>query len=490
MKRDLKKEFLENLIEEGKIRPKDCPAPYNTSVYAEYQSNTFYDEANNNYPLTFLRSDEFFEQMEKHPKYMSLLPDGFFDHNELWTLLKGNPISALTFRANELTPSMYAFAVMQDYRLFPFLNINHQTTDLVLYVINKEPLMLEYVRNDLLLYYICNKAVKMNWRAIEFVPSSIIDKNMIDIANSQEDADLLYILPDKHLNSDIYTKAVLRNTQKAVNYLAEHLFDEHQIPNFLSSLERLDHENPERFVSNLPDLIISMERKQAAFVKLIEARPHWIELFKPCHVSDGMFGAAVSQGVYPKLNAHTWTPEKVSLAFNVDPKALVNVPNEQIRFLGSDRLRMVFEIALGNGWVNELPHYFFIADIIEEPSYKNALIEHRLPFSYMLNHSNDIDWDKLTTFRSSIDELRMTDEKAPSDKVDQLIEHGIEHYVVLADTDKTLSRTIEFLKAYPRLFNEIPEHIKKDRSAMATLIKEIPRLASNFEVDELVKIFS
>ena len=59
-------------------------------------------------------------------------------------------------------------------------------------------------------FYICQKAVSLDWRAIEFVPTNIIDSKIIEIARQNEDAFLLDKVERSKLDSDFYVEQLIR----------------------------------------------------------------------------------------------------------------------------------------------------------------------------------------------------------------------------------------------------------------------------------------
>lgn len=490
MSRNLQKDFFLDLLENGHITHSNIFSPYKNSINDVYHQNPFYNEFDDNFPIEFLRSTTFMDIVKQHPLYLPALPTEFYSSSELWRLLKINPLIAIAINEQELTASMYAFAIMQDYRLFAFLPHDYQTIELVSIVVNKEPLMLKYVRDDLLLFYICSAAVKKDWRALGFVPTSIIDQGLVNIANANEDAYLLDLVPDTYIDHDMYYKCIMLDAKRTVNFLIKSMLEVGYAQNFVNTLEIGDLITPKLALSWADPKLVTTQNKQIAMTEVMSLRPHWIDYLDPACVGREMLAAVVAQGVYPTLNYMTWTPEMVSTAYSVDRRAILHVPRERLLSLGELRSYNLVVDALENGWSDQVPHHFFTSDIIEKPELNKKLLELRYPYSYILTNAQNIDWNEMLSMQPSIAELQMIEGTAPTEMAESLISHGIEFYAVLDDLDKTLERSVSFLATYPEYTHLLPNWLKEDKLSYRTLLNAVPHLANSMSVEEVVNIYT
>src|SRR5690606_37995547 len=195
---------------------------------------------------------EFVDQIRKNPLYLGYIPPQIFNENDIWDLINANPISIINLDDSYIQPNMYATAVMIEPRLLGLLNESHQTVDVVSEVIKKVPMALQYVRDDLKFFYICQKAVSLDWRAIEFVPPNIIDSKLIEIASKDEDAFLLDKVDRSKLDADFYVDQLMRfPIEGATHVIAANLVNnEQRINELMYFIENLNAYAPQFIFDN------------------------------------------------------------------------------------------------------------------------------------------------------------------------------------------------------------------------------------------------
>ena len=95
MKSNTNQELYNELLREGKIFATNIKPPYGNNIHEEYLSNPFYDPNNRAFNIYYLNSAEFVDQIKKNPLYLGYIPPQIFNENDIWDLIKANPISII-----------------------------------------------------------------------------------------------------------------------------------------------------------------------------------------------------------------------------------------------------------------------------------------------------------------------------------------------------------------------------------------------------------
>lgn len=491
MKSNTNQELYNELLREGKIFATNIKPPYGNNIHEEYLSNPFYDPNNRAFNIYYLNSAEFVDQIKKNPLYLGYIPPQIFNENDIWDLIKANPISIINLDDSYIQPNMYATAVMLEPRLLGLLSESHQTVDIVSEVIKKEPLALQYVRDDLKFFYICQKAVSLDWRAIEFVPTNIIDSKIIEIARQNEDAFLLDKVERSKLDSDFYVEQLIRfPLEGATHVIAANLVsNEQRINELMYFIENLNAYAPQFIFDNCDPKILMHHEKYEALIYMLNKRPEWIQYLKPRFITKDIFEIAISNDIYPKLESVNWTGEIIASAYNINKKAFINLPVDRIASVGSDRITETIVEAIKNGWVEQLPKYMFTDEVVNNIDIRPDLIGNRPPFAYLVTQGHNLDWERVINLDCSVAEMRMLKQTIPTEMTEVFFAKYIESYIAMADTDKTLERTEIFLIKYPNEIRSIPKKFQDDPLIMKQLIKANPLIGRYLEQDEILNLF-
>lgn len=502
MKSNTNQELYNELLQEGKIYPNNIKPPYASNIYNEYITNRFYEPSHRSFSIYFLKTTEFLEKIKRNPLFTGYIPPEIFNENDIWDLVNTNPLCLINIDASYIQPKMYTTAIMLEPRLLGLLPENLQTPEIVQEVINKKPLALQYVRDDLKYYYICQQAVSLDWRALQFVPPSIVDKNLIDIAKQNDDAFLLDIVERDKLNDlDFYISQLVRfPIEGATHLIATNLVnkiietdqlvpDQNKINDLIYFIEHLDTYAPQFIFQNCDPKILMHPDKYEPLITLLSRRPEWITHLNPCLITQDIFEIAIQNNVYPKLESLNWTGPIIASAYTLNKKSFIHLPYNRLRAVGSDRITHTVEEALENGWVDQLPHYFFIDEVVNNEELRPSLIKKRESFSYLINNLDNPDWDHLLSFDYSLAEYRLLKTTIPTEKASSFFEKNIESYVSFENEAKTIDRTEIFLKKYPNEVRSIPREIQQNKALMSKIIESNPLVARYLDNDEIIQIF-
>lgn len=492
MKSNTNQELYNELLREGKIFATNIKPPYGNNIHNEYLSNPFYDPNNRAFNIYYLNSNEFVDQIRKNPLYLGYIPPQIFNENDIWDLINANPISIINLDDSYIQPNMYATAVMIEPRLLGLLNESHQTVDVVSEVIKKVPMALQYVRDDLKFFYICQKAVSLDWRAIEFVPPNIIDSKLIEIASKDEDAFLLDKVDRSKLDADFYVDQLMRfPIEGATHVIAANLVNnEQRINELMYFIENLNAYAPQFIFDNCDPKILMHHEKYDALVYMLSQRPQWIEYLKPRFITKEIFEIALNNGIYPKLESINWTGDLIASAFNLNKRAYVNLPVDRVNAVGVERLTQTIVEAIQNGWVDELPKYVFIDEVVNNLDLRPDLIGQRPELAYLVTQAHNIEWDRVLNLDCSVAEIRLLNDPIPTELAAEFFDRYVESYVALADKDKTLERTEIFLKKYPNEIRSLPKTMQQNYSMMRNLLTGNPLLGRYLQKEEIMDIFA
>ncbi|MDP7849477.1 hypothetical protein [Acinetobacter baumannii] len=407
-------------------------------------------------------------------------------------MINANPISIINLDDSYIQPNMYATAVMIEPRLLGLLNESHQTVDVVSEVIKKVPMALQYVRDDLKFFYICQKAVSLDWRAIEFVPPNIIDSKLIEIASKDEDAFLLDKVDRSKLDADFYVDQLMRfPIEGATHVIAANLVNnEQRINELMYFIENLNAYAPQFIFDNCDPKILMHHEKYDALVYMLSQRPQWIEYLKPRFITKEIFEIALNNGIYPKLESINWTGDLIASAFNLNKRAYVNLPVDRVNAVGVERLTQTIVEAIQNGWVDELPKYVFIDEVVNNLDLRPDLIGQRPELAYLVTQAHNIEWDRVLNLDCSVAEMRLLNDPIPTELAAEFFDRYVESYVALADKDKTLERTEIFLKKYPNEIRSLPKTMQQNYSMMRNLLTGNPLLGRYLQKEEIMDIFA
>lgn len=492
MKSNTNQELYNELLHSGKILATNIKPPYGNNIYKEYTSNRFYDPSNRAFNIYFLKSADFISEIKKNPLFLGYVPPEVFNENDVWDLIYANPLCLINLDDSYIQPKMYATAVMLEPRLLGLLNEFHQTKEIVQEVINKQPLALQYVRDDLKYFYICQKAVSLDWRAIEFVPPNIIDSKIIEIAKESEDAFLLDKIDRSKLDADFYIEQLIKfPIEGATHLIAANLIpNQHRINELIYFIENLDSYSPQYIFDNCDPKVLMHHEKYEAFVHLFSQKPEWIVHLQPCFITKDIFEIAIQNDVYPKLESFNWTGEIIASAYTLNKKAFRYLPYNRLKSVGADRIVQTVAEAIKEGWIDQLPKYFFIDEVVNNEELRQSLLGSRESFAYLITQADKLDWDQLQKFDCSIDEYRLLKQSIPTDKASIFFEKNVESYIAFTDDAKTIDRTEIFLKKYPSQVRSIPRETQQNHVLMSKLIENNPIISRYLDPQEIVEIFS
>lgn len=485
----LKKEFYKSLMDEGLCKINSIPVPFLTNLDENYTKNKYYNQLDSSISIHFLRSQEFLKTIQKLPLFVTSLPIDYFSETELWRLLDENIYSILTFPNGSITKEMYHYAVARDYRLFAFLDNSFQNIDIVKEVLGREPLMLEYVQQDLAYYYICESAIIRNWRALRYVPIELFDDGLMEIAKKNKDAFLLDIVPSNFIKSELYSEQFRAFPIESINYVVDTLLTDLNLDTFIGLLDSGETFTPEETFKSVDPSILFSPNKSTALVRMLEQRPKWVHYMEPAGISNQMYETVIQRNVYPKLTPLAWDFNKISIAYEVNRKAFSQAPIETINSIGGDRLLQIFLTAIEQKWIEALPFFFFTGSLINNPDAHTYLMEYRTQYSIAKVESTSFNFSILKNMDFSIDELLLVESKAESE-FSELFELNIANYVVFPKEEKTLDRTLVFLKTYPMHVNQIPDSLLENKSTARTILNEVAQTARFIDAEKITAIYS
>lgn len=490
MMRNTNQELYDELLKSGCIYPTNIKAQYANNTEKSYLRNKFYNPSNSAFNLHYLNSKDFIEDMAKNPLYLGYLPEGVYSENDVWDLISNNFYSVLTLDESYLTDKIYTACVMRDPRLIGLLPDYFQTTEIIVHAIKKEPMVLEFVRDDLLLFYICKIAVQLNWEAIKYVPTEIIDDEILSIVLSNNDAFILDKVDHSKITQEVLTDQLSNFPIQGSTYLVDtHLIEDVvKLEILIHFMSNLTSYSPKFFFKNCDPQVLLHHNKKNAFCALMQVKPDWIQYLDPSYINEEIFQIALKNNIRLELDSINYRKEFFGIIYHVNKKAFIDVPLDRISNIGDERVKDMILEAIEDGWFNEIPSHFFTKNIIKHPELSDILPEYRKEIEIVQDQV--VDFDLLLKMDCSVDEYLLLSEKIPSNFAEQFIEKHIESYAGLKDADKTKAWTISFLSKYPNKVSEIPHRLKEQSSFMQTLLEDNMSVSRHLSADEILEIYS
>lgn len=489
MERNIKQEFYEKLMNLGVCKINSIPVPYNINHFSTYVECPYYNPNDSSFTFQFLRSDLYLEFLRTKPLMVSNLPSVYYSENELWMLLQQNVYSILTMPVAELTKEMYIYAIGKDPMLFAFLGTKHQTIEIVKYIIDLEPLLLEFVDDDLRYYWLCEAAVTKNWQAIIHVPTAdVLDSGIIEKALAHKDAFIIDKVPNQFLTQEIYSRHFNQFPKESINAIVSSLLNERDVGLLINLMETTENFEASRLFKEVDPKIICSNEREKALLKMFAEKPQWIYLINPVAITKSIFQQSLENGELVPLTALTWSADMITIAYNTNHKAFINIPISRMGNIGSERIFQIMLSAIEGKWINELPHYFFVSSLINNENAYPLLMEHRNQFSLVVANGNDFNFDYLKTYQFSVDELLRITVKA-SESADQLLDLNIANYVLLTESNKTLDRSIKFLQVYPHHFEQVPIKYFDNKDDALTIIESAPMVCRYMSSEKVFETF-
>ncbi|NNH76492.1 hypothetical protein HLH17_02090 [Acinetobacter sp. ANC 5380] len=483
-------QLYDELLQKKVIYPTSVKPLYANNTQKEYVKNRFYDPNNLSFSIYYLNSNEFLEDMKKNPLFLGYIPNGSCNENDVWDLISNNPYSILSLDEEYITEQIYTACVMHDPRLLGLLPDYLQTPDLVFHAVSKEPLILQFVRDDLRLFYICKAAVQKNWEAIKYVPKDIIDEDIIDLALKDSSAFILDLVEHSQITSEIYVKQLMAfPTDGATHLITTHLVENiDKLKELIYLIENLDSYAPQFIFKNCDPKILSHNSKHEALCGLLQVKPEWIQYLDNCIIDTDIFKIAMNKGIDLKLDAINYKKEFFEIIFYANKKAYLNVPKSRFNSIGSARIKATIIEAIDEGWINEVPNYFFTYEILEDDDLRDLLSQHREETA--LIKQNVLDFDKLLNANCSACEYSLLHTKIPSSIVEQFMSKHVDAYAGLEDSDKTLEFTKAFLKEYPNQISHIPSKFRNNEEVMRDLVADNFHLNRYLSTNDMLMINS
>lgn len=488
MERNVKQEFYEKLMVDGICKINSVPIPYNINHFKEYVECRYYQPTDTSFIFPFLRSDNYLETLKSQPLMVSNLPVAYFTEPELWLFLQQNVYSILTFPQGEISKEMYVYAISKDPMLFAFLGTEHQDIEIAKYMVDVEPLLLEYVADDLRFYWLCEKAITKNWMALRYVPGDVLDAQLVEKALVHQDAYILDIVPHTFLNKDIYARHFEKYPERSLNTMVASLLNDRDYSLLIDLMETTENFNPERLFKEVDPKIICDTNRESALLNIFNARPHWVHYLPSEAVTDNIFEFAIDQGELLELTPICWSADKMAIAFQTNRQAFTKIPLERMSQIGAERLFQILLTAVEQQWIDQLPSYFFIDALIDNEYAHSILMEQRNQYAIVVTDGENFNFEKLHELDFSIDELLRVKVKADN-LPEELLVKNIANYVLLSDAAKTFERSMCFVKAYPHHYKQVPEQFFNNKEDAQRLIDASPLISRYLPSEQLFEIY-
>jgi len=430
-------------------------------------SHKFYDPKRDVMNHRYFASDVFKSNILKIPLTTYNLK-AVFTKQEKWESLKSNPLAILQFDLEECSNVMIDYALNAEPRLLSVMDQSIQTEERVRSALNKDGLVLGFIKDEFKTYKNCKIAVKQNIYAIQYVPEDLLDEYFEDIVVASAEW-LLKLLPRKFAIRDkiqdaYFEKDVVRSL---VEYLEVYALEDDRevVYSYLNIIRKkdLDRDVFKTLTSsfylsngfNIP-LIHFMLNDDVSIINFFD-----FEQLDQVHFKNAIQGGFL----FDRLPTDVW---KFILP------SLVEFKTEQLFFLPESLKGMitpfheeVLQYCLSKkkeGTEFSIPNFLF-----NEVAYKGTIDEKVIEYAdlrvvcdVLINGKTKKveDLEKINSNNSTIFEIKLLQEKVDQSIIENLFKKDPIWYPLL--TNKTLENSVAFATTYPNAYYEINSETIKD----------------------------
>lgn len=430
-------------------------------------SHKFYDPKRDLMNHRYFSSDAFKSNILQIPLTTYNLK-AVFTKQEKWESLKLNPLTILQFDLEECSNVMVDYALNAEPRLLSVLDQAIQTEDRVRSALNKDGLVLGFIKDEFKTYKNCKIAVKQNIYAIQYVPEDLLDEYFEELVIASNEW-LLTLLPRKFAIRDkIQDSYFEKDTiQAMVEYLEIYALenDQEAVYSYLSVIRKKDLDK-DVFKNLTASMYLSNGFNIPLIHFMINEDVSIINLFDFEQLDQVHFKNAIQGGfLFDRLPTDVW---KFILP------SLVEFKTEQLFFLPESLKGMitpfheeVLQYCLSKkkeGTEFSIPNFLF-----NEVAYKGTIDEKVIEYAdlrvvcdVLINGKTKKveDLEKINSNNSTIFEIKLLQEKVDQSIIENLFKKDPIWYPLL--TNKTLENSVAFATTYPNAYYEINSETIKD----------------------------
>lgn len=479
----LNEKVLKNKLVISAIRLQD----FNEGV--SFLKNEFFSDQFGGYAESYHSSKTLKEDLKKEPllarsskKYVGSIED-------VWELLESNCISAINIESSILDKAMYDYCIKKEPCLIYFLDKKHQDTKNTVDTIKKEPLLLEFVREDLKTYKLCNLAFSLDKRCIKFIPIELIGHEIKESISNERALYILEYVPYEYWNDTLLGNQIEMNPLAAIEYIVKkHILNGNveEITTIVKSIV----ENKENIDLKTIDSITCCDPFFVNFVReFYKINPDILEVLNietaPKEIHDFMIKVgfldnmdveAIPDRVWRDCYGTIYQENNSVLAFKYPEKHQSSILFHKEYWVK----RWIKLKKEEHENLPQLPSCLVTKEVIEDADLYGEIYKDRLCAQLLMN--GDIDFEnlnKISRRNASIDELKQIKASIPSDMIVKLQkENAYWLSIKIADNTITTGEAIRFAKENPVLAKQLPRNILENDDFIEGLESESPKSLS------------
>lgn len=450
--------------------------------------NGFYSDIFNGYSNEYHTSKVLKDELMNEPLFCMSSVGYNGSLEDVWDLLNHNCLTAVNIDPEILDQAMVDYCFSKEPCLIYFLDKKFQTTQNVLGIIKKEPLLLEFVREDLKTYKLCNLAFKLDKRIVKYTPKELIDDAIIHELKAEKELYLLNYIPSDFWDNELITTQMVINPRSTVR----DTIHEYLLINDISGLkEMVDSVVNNRDLIDLKNIdpVIYQNHSFMSFIyAYYDVNPDILSVLNiqtaPTEIHNLMVrtGYLDNWGVndIPERlwrNSYNVIYESKSILAYKYPKKLESVPAMHKDYW----LKNWIELKKSNFEnLPDLPSFLVTKKAIEDADTFAEIYETRLSTQIMMNGDITVEGlSKLNPSNVSIDELNHIKVNIPQEVLTELQKKDSFWFAVkIEDNSINKVEALRFATDYPNLTAALPTNILEDDEFVEQLATASPKAHS------------
>lgn len=449
--------------------------------------NEYYSEKFSGFTDAFNSSEELQKQLIENP-FFTLSQEGYHGSTEdIWEILEKNHLAVAQINREYLDQAMVDYCLEKEPRLLFIIPVDFQTTENVIKVIKKHPLLLDLVKDDLRSYKLCNLAFSLDMRVIKYIPQELVSDNILQELSGCKEY-ILDFIPSKYWNIDLINAQIALGGNQAINHLVEQYvllskYDE------LSDLFEVVLANKDYFNLKDVDPVIQLHPQFIAFVDYYSSKnPDVFSVLNINTVAKGTHDTMIRMGYIDSIDVNDipdrlWK-ESYSAIYEVKSLLAFKYPKKYESIPSLNKSYWLNHwIELKKSGVTDLPYipsYMVTQDAIEDADTFGEIYESRLSTQLMMDGNLSIEsLSQINSENTSIVELKRLAENIESNVLSELQkQHVFWLGVKIPDASITKEEAIRFAIHHPYLLAQLPTTFIKDEDFQVSIKEQSPKTYS------------
>jgi hypothetical protein len=388
---------------------------------------------------------------------------------KIWTVLKHNPVNIVGISLESQTKAMIDYCLRKVPALIAYVNPELIDRDLSTYIVDKEPMLFEFLPDQFKNYKNAHTALSKDIRVIRYLPSELIDDFVKERVLNHDEYILDYV-PYEALDINMITNQIIINPLDSANQCMKLAIENNDYSLFSLIMEyiNVDDDRKENSLTAIFSPPIFTNEIMVQFLnEYLRENPKKHILFDKNFLGldtikmliDGNFDFTIPKHYWAELYPHL---------YNTSSSYIFDIPNEYHKLVENHKDKWT------NLWINlyseaeqrpYLSPIFLSNDLIEDEDVWLKIESSRLIYQIKQDYklSNFDDLKQITANNTHPIELKKIKDEIDKELKYALVLHDIFWWFTL-DTDQiNEENTLKLIKTYPKFAEYIPPYLKTEK---------------------------